>query len=124
MQPESAHDEEELDAHGTEGQDPPEGNCEGGVSVPHLLRYMPAGTQNVIYENEKETTPNDQYVHVRTSLHLLWLLSNLDATAFLLFLVRPTARTIQRAGDLSRRKKSFNKIRSKATQRQLVQKLS
>lgn len=44
VQPESAHDEEELDAHRAERQDPPQSDCKHRVGVPQLSRHMSGRT--------------------------------------------------------------------------------
>mmetsp|Transcript_19970 Transcript_19970/g.33440 ORF Transcript_19970/g.33440 Transcript_19970/m.33440 type:complete len:441 (-) Transcript_19970:986-2308(-) len=41
MQPHGGHDEEQLDAHGSKGQNAAQRNAEGWVRVPHLIRNMP-----------------------------------------------------------------------------------
>lgn len=45
MQPEGAHDEEQLNAHCTEWQNSSQSDREGWMGVPHLLWNMP-GTSN------------------------------------------------------------------------------
>jgi len=42
MEPQGRHDEEELDADGAKRQDATQSNREQWVSVPHLLRNVPA----------------------------------------------------------------------------------
>lgn len=42
VQPEGTHDEEELNAHRTKRQYPPQRDRERGVRVPHLVWDMPA----------------------------------------------------------------------------------
>ena len=41
VEPKGGHDEEELDAHGAEGEDAPERHAEERVRVPLLLRHVP-----------------------------------------------------------------------------------
>ena len=41
VEPERGHDEEELDAHGAEGEDAAQGHAEERVRVPLLLRHVP-----------------------------------------------------------------------------------
>ena len=50
VKPESAHDEEQLNAHRSEWQDAPESNRKDRVGVPHLFRHM----SGVVYSVHKK----------------------------------------------------------------------
>lgn len=63
VQPESAHDEEELDAHGAEWQNASQSDRERGMSVPHLLRHMPVrirARQQAVVAIRGKTPPKTQ----------------------------------------------------------------
>lgn len=45
VQPKSAHDEEELNAHRTERQDASQSDRERWVGVPHLFRHVPVSSR-------------------------------------------------------------------------------